>query len=99
MVNQARDRESSCLTGHLAESRAQQAAIHEVATAYYRQLQEDIMAMCNGGDHALRDSQGLIKDQRRVIGGLRNILWQQLVSWTLNPVSLLRLSPTSTLRF
>ena len=66
---QARDRTISRLTGRLAESRAQQAAIHRVATAYYRQLQEIIMAMCNGVDHALRAGRGRIDDQRRVIAG------------------------------
>ena len=49
---QARDREISRLTGRLAESRAQQAAIHGGATTYYRLMQKIIMAMCNGGDHA-----------------------------------------------
>ena len=36
----ARDREIARLTCRLAESRSQQAAIHGVATAYFRQLQE-----------------------------------------------------------
>ena len=82
---QERDRKISHLTGWLAESRAQQAAIHTVATAYYRQLQETTMNMCNGGDHVLRATRKLIDDQRRVIVGLRNSLRHHRVPWLLDP--------------
>ena len=84
MAIQAREREISRLTGRLAESRAQQAAIHEIATVLDLQLQEATMSMCNGGDHALRAARGLIVDQRRVIICLRNRLRHHLVPWSLD---------------
>ena len=82
---QARDREISRLTGRLFESRAQQAAIHGVETAYYRQLQEATMAMCNRGDHTLRSARGFIEDQSRVRSGLRNRLRHRRVPCLLDP--------------
>ena len=44
------------------------------------------MSMCSGGDHALRSARGLIKDQRRVIDGLRNRLKHHGVTWPLDPI-------------
>ena len=80
---QARAREISRLTGRLAESLAQQVPIYRDATAYYRELQEAIITMCNGGDNALRAARGLFDDQSRVIVSLRNRLRHHLVSWPL----------------
>ena len=42
------------------------------------------MAMCSGGDHALRSARGLIDDQRRIIAGLRNRLRHHRVPWPLD---------------
>ena len=53
--------------------------------AYERQLQETTMAICNVGDHALRTARGLIDDQRRVIGVLRNRIRHHHVLWPLEP--------------
>ena len=82
---QARDRDITCRTGRLAESRAQQAAVHGVATAYYCWSQEATMAMCNGGDHALRVDRVLIYDPRRAIVGLWNRIRHHRVLWLLDP--------------
>ena len=51
------------LIQRLADARAQQSSIHGVATVYHRQLMEATLALCTGGDHALRVARRKIEEQ------------------------------------
>ena len=48
-------------------------------------MQEATIAICNGGDHALRYAWGLIEYQQCVSSGLRDRLRHRRVPWPLDP--------------
>ena len=79
-----RDREIDQLTHRLAGSGLANVYIRG-CDGISRQLMEATVALCTGGDHALRVARRTMKDQRRIIAGQRNMLRLHHIPWPLEP--------------